>query len=42
MGNTIAGSAYNEALWSMALILLVMSFIFIGLIRYLGKDRLKR
>lgn len=37
MGNTIAGSVYNEALWSMALLLLVMSFIFIGIIRSLGR-----
>lgn len=39
MGNTIAGSAYNEALWSMALILLIMSFAFIGIIRILGRRR---
>ncbi|MCT4660744.1 MAG: phosphate ABC transporter permease subunit PstC [Tissierellales bacterium] len=39
MGNTIAGSAYNEALWSMALILLIMSFVFIGVIRILGRRR---
>lgn len=42
MGNTIAGSAYNETLWSMALLLLFMSFVFIGLIRFLEKGRLKK
>lgn len=33
MGNTIMGSAWNNALWSMALILLIISFGFILLIR---------
>ncbi|MEB3100518.1 phosphate ABC transporter permease subunit PstC [Ferviditalea candida] len=37
MGNTIAGSAHSNALWSLALILLVMSFVFILLIRFLGR-----
>ncbi|MBZ4645724.1 MAG: phosphate transport system permease protein [Clostridiales bacterium] len=37
MSNTIAGTTYNNALWSMALILLLMSFIFIFIIRILGK-----
>ena len=37
MGNTVSGSIYNDALWSMALVLLVMSFIFIGIIRSLGR-----
>lgn len=37
MGNTVAGSAYNNALWSLALILLVMSFGFILLIRLIGR-----
>ena len=37
MGNTIAGSAYNNALWSMGLLLLLMTFVFILLIRYVGR-----
>lgn len=37
MGNTGFGTAWNDALWSMALILLVISFIFILIIRRIGK-----
>lgn len=37
MANTTFGSAWNNALWSMALILLVISFIFIVIVRRLGK-----
>lgn len=37
MGNTIPGSAYNNALWSMGLLLLLMTFIFILLIRWIGR-----
>jgi phosphate transport system permease protein len=33
MGNTIQGSVWNNALWSMALLLLLISFVFILLIR---------
>lgn len=36
MGNTIMGTAWNNALWSMALLLLIMSFIFITLIHKIG------
>jgi phosphate transport system permease protein len=36
MGNTVTGSEYNDALWTMALLLLVISFIFILLIRLIG------
>lgn len=36
MGNTIAGSLWNNALWSMALLLLIMSFIFIIIIHKIG------
>ena len=32
MGNTASGSAWNDALWSMALLLLIISFIFIFVI----------
>lgn len=39
MGNTIAGTAWNDALWSMALILLIMSFMFIFIIRFLGREK---
>lgn len=37
MGNTGFGTAWNDALWSMALILLIISFIFIVIIRRIGK-----
>lgn len=40
MGNTVAGSTYNNALWSMALILLTMSFLFIIVVRILGKRKI--
>ncbi|AZB43631.1 phosphate ABC transporter permease subunit PstC [Bacillus sp. FJAT-42376] len=39
MGHTTNGSVDNNALWSMGLILLVMSFLFIILIRYLSSRR---
>ncbi|GED30457.1 phosphate transport system permease protein [Brevibacillus centrosporus] len=39
MGNTIQGTPYNNALWSMALLLLAMSFIFIMILRLLGRKR---
>lgn len=37
MSNTIYGTAWNDALWSMAFMLLVISFIFIIIIRKVGK-----
>lgn len=37
MGNTIMGTDWNNALWSMALLLLIISFIFIILINKIGK-----
>lgn len=37
MANTTFGSAWNNALWSMAFILLLVSFMFILIIRRLGK-----
>ncbi|RPF46604.1 phosphate ABC transporter membrane protein 1 (PhoT family) [Thermodesulfitimonas autotrophica] len=37
MGNTVQGSLWNDTLWFMALILLVLSFFFIFLIRLLGR-----
>ncbi|MCM3002492.1 phosphate ABC transporter permease subunit PstC [Priestia koreensis] len=39
MGHTTFGSLENNVLWSMGLILLVMSFIFIMIIRYLSARR---
>lgn len=37
MGNTTFGSPWNDAIWSLALLLLIVSFIFIVIIRYFGK-----
>lgn len=37
MANTPAGTAWNDALWAMALLLLVVSFIFIIIIRRIGR-----
>lgn len=37
MGNTIQGTPYNNALWSMALLLLLMSFVFIMILRIIGR-----
>jgi len=39
MGNTISGSVWNNALWSMALLLLLISFGFILLIRRISSRR---
>lgn len=36
MGNTPSGSIWNNALWTMALLLLMISFLFIVLIRKIG------
>lgn len=37
MGNTVAGSVQNNALWSMALVLMVMTFIFVFMVRMLQR-----
>jgi len=37
MGNTVTGSEYNDALWSMAFLLLLISLLFIVLIRVIGR-----
>jgi phosphate transport system permease protein len=37
MGNTVAGEPANEALWSMGLVLLLISFGFVLLVRRLGR-----
>lgn len=42
MGNTIWGTLWNDALWSIALLLLMISLFFIGLIRFFAKRRVFR
>ncbi|MDP4093839.1 MAG: phosphate ABC transporter permease subunit PstC [Bacillota bacterium] len=43
MGNTVNGTVWNNSLWSMALLLLVISFLFIVLIHKIGsKGRVQR
>jgi len=37
MANTVSGTAWNDALWSLALILLIISFLFILIIRRIEK-----
>lgn len=37
MANTVSGEPWNNVLWSMALFLLIISFVFIVLIRLIGK-----
>lgn len=37
MGNTVAGSVENNVLWSLALLLMIMSLIFIMIIHFIGK-----
>lgn len=37
MANTVSGTAWNDALWTLALILLIISFLFILLIRKIEK-----
>jgi phosphate transport system permease protein len=37
MGNTASGTPWNDALWSLALLLLIISFVFILAIRSIGK-----
>lgn len=39
MANTLFGTPWNDALWSMALVLLVVSFMFILIIRLIGRRR---
>lgn len=39
MGYTVMGQAENNALWSLALVLLIMSLIFIIAVRMIGKGR---
>lgn len=42
MGNTASGSEWNNSLWTMALLLLVISFLFIIIIRVLGRLGVKK
>ncbi|WP_308635019.1 phosphate ABC transporter permease subunit PstC [Paenibacillus silvisoli] len=37
MGNTVMGSTHNNALWSLALILLSMTFVFVFVVRFLER-----
>jgi phosphate transport system permease protein len=39
MGNTVQGEPWNEALWSMALVLLLLSLAFVLLIRVINARR---
>ena len=41
MANTAMGTTYNDTLWSMALLLLIISFFFIVLIHIVGSGRRK-
>ena len=36
IGNTVLGSAANNALWSLALLLLIISLLFNLIIRWIG------
>ncbi|GGF97897.1 phosphate ABC transporter permease subunit PstC [Paenibacillus abyssi] len=37
MGNTVMGSTHNNALWSLALILMTMTFVFVFIVRWLER-----
>jgi phosphate transport system permease protein len=39
MGNTASGTLWNDALWSMALLLLILSFVFILLVHSIGSGK---
>ncbi|MNJ03473.1 hypothetical protein D3C73_1637920 [compost metagenome] len=41
MGNTVMGSTQNNVLWTLALILMLMTFIFVFIVRWLER-RAKR
>jgi phosphate transport system permease protein len=42
MGNTVAGSPWNEALWTMGLVLLLMSLAFVSVVRVLSRRGAQR
>jgi phosphate transport system permease protein len=37
MGNTVFGEAWNNVLWTMGLILLLLSMSFVSFVRYLNR-----
>lgn len=37
MGNTVAGTVQNDALWTLAMLLMVMSLVFIAIIHLIGR-----
>ena len=37
MGNTVSGEPWNEALWTMGLVLLMISFAFVLFVRWLAR-----
>jgi phosphate transport system permease protein len=39
MGNTVAGEPWNQALWTMGLVLLLISFSFVAFVRRLSRQR---
>ena len=39
MGNTVAGEAWNQALWTMGLILILISFFFVAFVRRLSRKK---
>jgi phosphate transport system permease protein len=39
MGNTVAGEPWNQALWTMALVLMVISVTFVLFVRRLSRRR---
>ncbi|MGN7456195.1 phosphate ABC transporter permease subunit PstC [Paenibacillus pasadenensis] len=41
MGNTIMGQVQNNVLWSLALVLLVMTFVFVAIVRVLERRSLR-
>jgi phosphate transport system permease protein len=41
MGNTVSGSPWNEVLWTMGLILLCISIVFVMIVRTLGRRRIE-
>lgn len=41
IGNTVMGTVGNNALWSLALVLLAMSFIFNLIVRLIGRKDIK-
>ena len=41
MGSAMEGGEYNAALWTLALLLFVISFILIFIIHHVGKKALK-